>query len=91
MMGQRDAPPEFDQVAHQEPCYTEGQVATVADTSQQSPSTGDIPNERNRGAEWYRCDLHVHSGYDRKNFTDQSITGDAHAFQQARRSKTSTS
>lgn len=55
----------------------------MAGLSQLSRSNQDTPDEHNRAAEWCRCDLHVHSGYDRKNFTDQPITGDARAFQQA--------
>lgn len=43
---------------------------------------GDSNGDKLR-AEWFRCDLHMHSGYDRPNFTDQPITGNTTAFHTA--------
>ena len=49
------------------------QPSSPVDESRQFPSCG---------AEWLRCDLHLHSGYDRKTF-GEPITQERHAFQSA--------
>lgn len=52
---------------------------------QPQPSSFDFGcGKRNQcGAEWLRCDLHMHSGYGRRSFTDLRVTRDRHAFQSA--------